>query len=140
MTANRKEYAMAYYQAHKEQLREYQRAYQRKKRSSKMPNPWLLDTRVDYKTPTREDFKAIPEIRSSYNKEYYAANRERIRAQQRQRRLDDKRKAKQRAYYAENRDRILEQQKKYHSKKTKEKKMSKTFLGRLKLKFKSLFK
>lgn len=141
MTTNSKEYAKAYYQAHKEQLKAYQRAYQKKKRGSKIANPWLLDTRVDYKTPTREDFKAVacqPEL--TYSQKYYAENKERIRAKQKETRERNKRLQKQRAYYAENRDRILAQQRAYQRKKTEEKRMSKTFLGRLKLKFKSLFK
>lgn len=97
--------------------------------------------RVDFATPTREDFKAVacePEL--TYSQKYYAANRDRIRAQQKQKRIDDKRKAKQRAYYAENRERILEQQRKHFAKKQREKKLSKTFFGRLVLKFNSLFK
>lgn len=139
MTSNSKEYAKAYYSAHKEHIAAYQRAYY-KKRKEKIANPWLLDTRVDYRTPTKEDFKAIPTKELTYNQRYYAENRERIRAQQKQKRIDDKRKAKQRAYYAENREHICELQNKSRAKKKRKEKLSKSFWGRLVLKIENLFK
>lgn len=140
MTTNRKEYARAYYEAHKEQYRQYQRNYwKRQAEKNAAANPWLFDSRVDFATPTREDFQAIPKA-TSYNKEYYEKNKERIRAQQKESRERRKRLQYQRDYYAANRDRIVIQQREYHRKKAKEKRMAKTWYGRLALKFKSLFK
>lgn len=139
MTTNRKEYAKAYYKAHKEQIQSYQREYHKRKMAEKKANPWLLDTRVDYKTPTREAFQAIPKSISSYNKEYYEKNKERIRAQQKEARERKKRLNYQREYYSANRERILEQQRKYWKKKREEAKLSKTFWGRIKLKIRKFF-
>ena len=144
MTINRKEYARAYYQAHKEQMRAYQREYHRarykeKREAELKSNPWLLDTRVDYKTPTREDFQAIPKSISSYNKEYYEKNKERIRAQQKQKRIDNKRKEKARAYYAEHREHICALQNKSRAEKKRKEHLSKTFWGRIKLKIEKIF-
>lgn len=144
MATNSKEYQRAYYAAHREQIKAYYREYNKKKRLEKAkanPNPRLFDMREDYSTPTKEDFKAVayqPEL--TYSQKYYAANRDRIRAKQKETRERNKRLAKQREYYSANRERILEQQRAYQRKKYKEKRMSKTFLGRLTLKFKSLFK
>lgn len=143
MTTNSKEYARKYYAEHKEMFREASRKYQEKKKLEKrlrVTNPRLFDMREDYKTPTKEEFQAVPTKELTYSQKYYAENRERIRAQQQAKRKRDKINAKQRAYYAAHRERILEQQRWYQKKKTQEKRMSKTFLGRLTLKFKSLFK
>lgn len=143
MTTNSKEYARKYYAEHKEMFREASRKYQEKKKLEKrlrVTNPRLFDMREDYKTPTKEEFQAVPVKELTYSQKYYAANRDRIRAKQKETRERNKRLAKQREYYSANRERILEQQRAYQRKKYKEKRMSKTFLGRLTLKFKSLFK
>ena len=100
-----------------------------------MANPWLLDTRVDYKTPTREDFQAVPKEKElTYSQKYYAENKERIREQQRLSRAKKKRNEKQRAYYAANKEHLCELSRKSYAKRQREKKLSKTFLGRLYLK------
>lgn len=143
MTTNSKEYARKYYQEHKEMFREASKRYQEKKKLEKrlrITNPRLFDMREDYTTPTKEEFQAVPVKELTYSQKYYAANRDRIRAKQKETRERNKRLAKQREYYSANRERILEQQRAYQRKKYKEKRMSKTFLGRLTLKFKSLFK
>ncbi len=132
----------AYYESHKEQIQAQQRAYYKRRKAEKQANPWLLDTRVDYKTPTREDFQAVPKPLSnsySYNREYYQKNKERIRAQQKESRERKKRINYQREYYSANRERILEQQRKYWKKKREEAKLSKTFWGRMKLKIRKFF-
>lgn len=123
----------AYYESHKEQIQAQQRAYYKRKKE-KMANPWLLDIRVDYKTPTREDFQAIPTKELTYSQKYYAENREKIRERQQAKRKKDKINARQRAYYAANREHLCELQRKSYAKKQREKKLSKTFLGRLYLK------
>lgn len=144
MATNSREYSRKYYAEHREMFREASRKYQEKRKLEKqlkVTNPRLFDMREDYKTPTKEDFQAVayqPEL--TYSQKYYAENKERIKAKQKETRERNKRLAKQRAYYAAHRERILEQQRWYQRKKTKEKRMSKTFLGRLTLKFKSLFK
>ena len=143
MATNSKEYARKYYAEHKEMFREASRKYQEKKKLEKrlrVTNPRLFDMREDYTTPTKEEFQAVPVKELTYSQKYYAANRDRIRAKQKETRERNKRLAKQREYYSANRERILEQQRVYQHKKAKEKRMSKTFLGRLTLKFKSLFK
>lgn len=139
MTTNRAGYMRAYYESHKEKIQAQQRAYYERRKTEKKANPWLLDTRVDYKTPTREDFQAIPKSISSYNKEYYEKNKERIRAQQKEARERKKRLNYQREYYSTNRERILEQQRSYSKKKREEAKLSKTFWGRIKLKIRKFF-
>ena len=51
--------------------------------------------RVDFTTPTREDFKSVahqPEL--TYSQRYYAENRDRIRAQQKETRERNKRLSK----------------------------------------------
>lgn len=91
--------------------------------------------REDYKTPTKEDFKAVayqPEL--TYSQRYYAANRDTIRAKQKESRRRKKINAKQRAYYAEHREHICELQNKSRAKRKREKKLSKSFFGRLYLK------
>lgn len=134
MTTNTKEYQRAWYAAHKEERRAYFREYNKRKKE-RQANPWLLDTRVDYKTPTREDFQAVPrEKELTYSQKYYAENKERIRAQQQAKRKKDKINAKQRAYYAANREHLCELSRKSYAKRQREKKLSKTFLGRLYLK------
>ena len=139
MPTNRADYMREYYASHKEQIQAQQRAYYKKKMAEKKANPWLLDLRVDYKTPTTEDFKAISTKELTYSQKYYAENKEKIRAKQRETRERNKKLSKQRAYYAANRERILEQQRKYQHKKTQEKRMSKTFFGRVVLKVKKIF-
>ena len=139
MTTNKAGYMRAYYEYHKEKIQSYQRDYYKRRKAEKKANPWLLDTRVDYKTPTREDFQAIPKSISSYNKEYYEKNKERIRAQQKQKRIDDKRKVKQRAYYAEHREHICALQNKSRAEKKRKEQLSKTFWGRIKLKIEKIF-
>lgn len=144
MTTNSKEYQRAYYAAHKEKIAAYYRKYRAEKKMAEIkadPNPRLFDMREDYKSSTKQDFQSIvrqPEL--TYSQRYYAENRDRIRAQQKAGRERKKRLAKQREYYAANRERILKQQREYQHKKSKEKRMSNSFLGRMILKFKSLFK
>ena len=143
MWKNTKEYQRAYYAAHRQLYLDAQKRYrEKKKREQAManPNPRLFDMREDYKTPTKEEFQSVPTKELTYSQKYYAENKEKIRAKQKETREKNKRLQKQRAYYAAHRERILEQQRLYQKKKTQEKKMSKTFLGRLTLKFKSLFK
>ena len=142
MTTNSKEYARKYYAEHKEMFREASKRYQEKKKLEKrlkVTNPRLFDLREDYKTPTKEDFKYVPIRASSYNKEYYEKNKEKIRIQQRESRLKKRAAEKRKVYYEANRERILEQQRKYQHKKAREKKLSKTFLWRMKLKFEKIF-
>ena len=124
----------AYYESHKERIQAQQRDYYKRKKE-RQANPWLLDTRVDYKTPTREDFKAVPKEKElTYSQKYYAENKERIKEQQRISRKKKKAAEKQRAYYAANKEHICELQRKSYAKRQREKKLSKTFLGRLYLK------
>ncbi|MBO7691725.1 MAG: hypothetical protein J6T10_03720 [Methanobrevibacter sp.] len=137
MTTNSKEYMRKYYAEHKEAFKEASRRCREKKRQQKIldnPNPRLFDMREDYKTPTTEDFKAIPEVRTTYNRDYYLKNRDRIRAQQKESRRRKKINARQRAYYAEHREHICELQNKSRAKRKREKKLSKSFFGRLYLK------
>lgn len=113
MTTNSKEYARKYYAEHKEMFREASRKYQEKKKLEKklrVTNPRLFDMREDYKTPTKEDFQSVPTKELTYSQKYYAENRGKIRAKQKETRERNKRLQKQRAYYAANRERILEQQ------------------------------
>lgn len=70
----------------------------------------------------------------TYSQRYYAENRERIREQQRLSRKKKKTAEKQRAYYAEHREHLCELQRKNYAKRQRQKKLSKTFLGRLYLK------
>lgn len=137
MTTNRTEYMRDYYNSHKEKIQAQQReAY--KRRMAKKANPWLLDIRVDYKTPTKEDFQSVPKERElTYSQKYYAENRERIRAQQQAKRKRDKINAKQREYYAANRERILTRQKELRAKK---KCTKPSFVSRVKLAFRMLVK
>lgn len=99
-----------------------------------MPNPQLFDMREDYKTPTKEDFQQVPQRELTYSQRYYAENKERIREQQRLSRKKKKTAEKQRAYYAEHREHLCELQRKNYAKRQRQKKLSKTFLGRLYLK------
>ena len=134
MTTNTKEYQRAWYAAHKEERRAYFKEYNKRKKE-RQANPWLLDTRVDYKTPTKEDFQAVPrEKELTYSQKYYAENRERIREKQKEARARKKRNEKQRAYYAANKEHLCELQRKSYARRQREKKLSKTFLGRLYLK------
>lgn len=134
MATNTKEYQRAWYAAHKEERRAYFKEYNKRKKE-RQANPWLLDTRVDYKTPTKEDFQAVPrEKELTYSQKYYAENRERIREKQKEARARKKRNEKQRAYYAANKEHLCELQRKSYARRQREKKLSKTFLGRLYLK------
>lgn len=155
MVTNRKGYMRAYYQAHKEKMRDYQRAYyekhkeeynsrqrayvKRKKIAQATSNPRLFDMREDYVTPTKEDFQSIPKETRTKSQVYYAENREKVKAYQRTYREKKKKREKQRAYYEANKEKIAAQQKAYYNKRAKEKRMSKTFLGRLTLKVKKFF-
>ena len=135
MPTNRAGYMRAYYESHKERIQAQQRDYYKRRKAEKQANPWLLDTRVDYKTPTREDFQAVPKEKElTYSQKYYAENKERIREQQRISRAKKKRNEKQRAYYAANKEHLCELSRKSYAKRQREKKLSKTFLGRLYLK------
>lgn len=143
MAKNSKEYSRKYYAEHREMFRESSRKYREKKRLEKMlnqSNPRLFDMREDFKTEVREKFQEIREKEPTYSQRYYAANKERIRAQQKEARERKKRTEKQRAYYEANKERITAQQRAYHQRKAKEKRMAKTWYGRIALKFKSLFK
>ena len=122
----------AYYESHKERIQAQQRDYYKRRKAEKQAK---LDTRVDYKTPTREDFQAVPKEKElTYSQKYYAENKERIREQQRLSRAKKKRNEKQRAYYAANKEHLCELSRKSYAKRQREKKLSKTFLGRLYLK------
>ena len=135
MTTNRAGYMRAYYESHKERIQAQQRDYYKRRKAEKQANPWLLDTRVDYKTPTREDFQAVPKEKElTYSQKYYAENKERIREQQRISRAKKKRNEKQRAYYAANKEHLCELSRKSYAKRQREKKLSKTWYGRLYLK------
>lgn len=143
MAKNSREYSRKYYAEHKEMFRESSRKYREKKRLEQMlkqSNPRLFDMREDFKAGVREEFQAIPTKELTYSQRYYAANKERIRAQQKEARERKKKTEKQRAYYEANKERITAQQRAYHQRKAKEKRMSKTWYGRMALKFKSLFK
>lgn len=136
MTTNTKEYQRAYYAAHREERKAYYREYNRKRKLERgwLTNARLFDLREDYKTPTKEEFQAVPQKELTYSQKYYAANKERIKAQQKAARDRKKRTEKQRAYYAAHRERIVEQQRAYHQRKAKERRMAKTWYGRLYLK------
>lgn len=134
MTTNRAGYMRAYYESHKERIQAQQKDYYKRKKE-RMANPWLLDTRVDYKTPAREDFQAVPKEKElTYSQKYYAENKERIKEQQRISRKKKKAAEKQRAYYAANREHLCELSRKSYAKRQREKKLSKTWYGRLYLK------
>lgn len=137
MTTNSKEYSRKYYAEHKEMFKESSKRYQEKKRLEKklkITNPGLFDMREDYRTPTREDFQQVPQRELTYSQRYYAENREKIREQQRLSRKKKKTAEKQRAYYAEHREHLCELQRKSYARRQRQKKLSKTFLGRLYLK------
>lgn len=137
MVTNSKEYARKYYAEHKEMFRESSKRYQEKKKLEKrlrVTNPRLFDMKEDYATPTKQDFEQIPQRELTYSQRYYAENRERIRAQQKESRRRKKVNAKQREYYAANREHICEMQRKNRQTKKRREKLSKTFLWRLYLK------
>lgn len=134
MATNRKDYMRAYYDSHKEKIQAQQRAHYKKKKMQQA-NPWLLDLRVDFTTPTREDFKSIGQPELTYSQRYYAANKEKIRAQQKAIREKKKRQEYQREYYKANKDKIRAQQRASYAKKHK-----KSFFSKVISKFKSLFK
>lgn len=137
MTTNSREYSRKYYAEHREMFRESSKRYQEKKKLEKMlkqSNPRLFDMREDYKTPTKEEFQAVPVKELTYSQRYYAENKERIREQQRLSRKKKKAAEKQRAYYAANREHLCELQRKSYAKKQRVKRLSKTFMGRLYLK------
>lgn len=138
MATNSKEYARAYYQAHKEQIKAYQRSYHKKKKAQGIISTSTLFDTERYKETIKASFDDIP--KQTYSQQYYAANKERIRAQQKESRERKKRLQKQRDYYAANKERIATQQRAYYQKKVKEKRMAKTWYGRMALRFKSLFK
>lgn len=118
-------------------FKESSKRYQEKKRLEKklkITNPGLFDMREDYRTPTREDFQQVPQRELTYSQRYYAENRERIREKQQAKRKKDKANARQRAYYAANREHLCELQRKSYARRQRQKKLSKTFLGRLYLK------
>ena len=142
-----RDYQRAYYEKHKEEQNARHKEYYKTHRDSikeknkvkAQANPRLFDMREDYATPTREDFQSIPKETRTKSQIYYAENREKVKAYQRTYREKKKKREKQRAYYEANKERIAAQQREYHSKKAKEKRMSKTFLGRLTLKVKKFF-
>lgn len=137
MTTNSKEYSRKYYAEHREMFRESSKRYQEKKKLEKKlkkSNPQLFDMREDYRTPTREDFQQVPQRELTYSQRYYAENREKIREKQQAKRKKDKANARQRAYYAANREHLCELQRKSYARRQRQKKLSKTFLGRLYLK------
>lgn len=124
-------------------FREASKRYQEKKKLEKrlrVSNPRLFDPREDYKATVKEEFQAITrEPGLTYSQKYYAANKERIREQQRLSRKKKKTAEKQKAYYAEHREHLCELQRKNYAKKQREKRLSKTFLGRVKLKLEKIF-
>lgn len=135
MTTNSKEYSRKYYEEHKEAFKEASRRHREKVRlAKKVANPRLFDMREDYTTQTKEKFQEIPKKELTYAQKYYAENRERIRAQQKEKRARDKHNAKSRAYYAEHREHLCELQRKSYARKQRKKKLAKTFLWRLYLK------
>lgn len=137
MTTNSREYSRKYYAEHKEMFREASKRYQEKKKLEKrlkVTNPRLFDLREDYKAPTEEEFRTVPVRTSSYNREYYLKNRDRIRAQQKESRRRKKINEKQREYYAKNKEHIRAQQKRHRAEKKRQEKLSKTFMWRLYLK------
>lgn len=134
MTTNTKEYQRAYYVAHREERKAYYREYNKRKKLEKQTNPKLFDMREDYKTSIREEFKEVPQGELTYSQKYYAANKERIRAQQKIAREKKRAVEKRRAYYIEHREHLCEMQRKNYAKKKKRERLSKTFMGRLYLK------
>lgn len=137
MTTNSKEYARKYYQEHKEKFREAARVYQERKKlekNLKVSNPRLFDMREDYKAEIREKFQEIRQKELTYSQRYYAENKERIKAQQKEARRKKKINEKQRAYYAANKEHIRELQKKNRLAKKRKERLSKSFLGRIYLK------
>lgn len=130
MTTNSKEYQRAWYAAHREERKAYFKEYNKRKRLEKS-NPRLFDMREDYKAEVKEKFQSIPKKELTYSQRYYAENREKIRAQQKESRERRKRNEKQKKYYAANREHICELQRKSYAKKQRQKRLSKTFLGRV---------
>ena len=88
----------------------------------------------------REAFQSVPQPKMSKAMEYYYANRERILEQQRANRKRAKINAKQREYYAKNKEHIQELSRKSYAKRSREKKLSKSFLGRMLLKVEKIVK
>ena len=140
MTTNSKEYQRRYYEKNKEKIKASQRAYYEKQKEIKklnvsfwlhQPNPRLFDMKEDYKTGVKEKFQSIPKKELTYSQRYYAENREKIRAQQKESRERRKKRDKQREYYAANREHLCELQRKNYAKRQRKKKLSKTFLGRV---------
>ena len=140
MTTNSKEYARKYYLANREQYRAYSKKHYvtvKREKFLKNPNPRLFDMREDYKATTKKLFKEVPEL--TYYQQYYAANREKVRAQQKAYRERNKRNEKQRAYYAANRERIRAQQN-ARRKATKQQEQPYYFVDRIIERFRNLFR
>lgn len=142
MSTNSKEYQKRYYEEHKEKIRASQRAYYKRQRekAEAYSNPKLFDMREDYRTPTKEEFKQVEAPKMSKAMEYYYANREHILELQRASRKKAKRNARQREYYAKNKEHIQELSRKSYAKRYREKKLSKTFWGRIRLKIEKFVK
>lgn len=138
MVTNSKEYARAYYHANKEKFKEARLRWLDKQKALK--STANLHDGERFKQVVREEFREVPTPTLTYSQMYYAANKEAIKAKQKQKRISDKRKAYQKEYYAEHRERIAEQQRTYYLKRQKEKKMSKNFFGRIVLSIKKFVK
>ena len=113
MPTNRKEYAQAYYLAHKEQFREYSRRAQEKAKAKDL---------------------AEQQARLTYSQRYYAANKELIKERQRKYREKKKKQEYNKTYYQANREKIREYWRAYSARKYKEDKLAKTFMWRVLLK------
>lgn len=118
MTSNSKEYAHAYYLAHKEQFKVYARKSYLKKRGITEPK--------------------TPKVELTRSQIYYAANKERIKEQQKayRKRVKEKtyKQAYNKAYYMANKDKINAMQRKTYAKKRRAERLSRTALWRFWLK------
>lgn len=97
----------------------------------------LFDPRE--KSNYREAFRGVPKQETSYQKEYYAKNRERILANQRANYKKKKTAEKARAYYAEHREHLCAIQRKNYKKRMRRNKLSQSRFGRLRLRIETLF-
>ena len=113
MTTNPKEYAHAYYLAHKEQYKGYVEKYKEKKKKEK------YEAYLASLTPAQR---------------YYAMNKEKVKAQQKAYRERKKKKEYNKTYYMANRDRIRALNRENYFKTRREQRLSKTFIGRIWLK------
>ena len=139
MTTMPTSYNRAYYQKNKDRIKAQQKAYRERKKAER-GNPKLVDTRESMKPEYKEAFQTVPQPTRSEAMEYYYANRERILEQQRARRKKAKANAKQREYYAKNKEHLRELSRINYSKRQREKRLSKSFIGRIVLKVEKFVK